>query len=54
MLGNTRANIMASENLITASKVMAAPKTVNIKYMILYERSIALLLPKRYFQACNP
>ena len=29
MLGNTMAKIMASENLITASKVMAAPSTVN-------------------------
>lgn len=35
MLGNTKAKIMASENLMTASNVMAAPSTVNNKNTIL-------------------
>ena len=31
IFGNTRASIIASENLITASRVTTAPKTVNTK-----------------------
>ena len=42
MFGNTNASIIASENLITASKVAEAPMTMNNKNNILYTKSAVL------------
>lgn len=50
IFGKTKASIMASENLITASKEIAAPKMVNVKNNNLKLTSAILDFPNKNFQ----
>jgi len=53
-LGNTIANIIASENSITDPRLEEAPMTTKIKNSALYEISANLLFPNKYFHPCIP
>ena len=49
IFGNTNAKIIASENLITASRVAEEPITIKIRNNPLYNKSAILPFPNKYF-----
>src|SRR3546814_556012 len=54
MLGKVMARIIASENLMTESRVAAAPTTTKTRNNILYDRSAHLERPNRNFHDWMP
>ena len=54
IFGNTKARIIASENLITASSLTAAPITTKAKNSNLNVTSAAFPFPNRNFHDCKP